>query len=216
MLDHILLQFSLRSWVVGFHKWHWCVMSVHSEVAWLHHIVLLMALVSRDLSRARLSSESSGSNVGLWANELATASLVLLSTHDVWKDLRLRDEITLHCLIVVDISRHYLIHKVVVLSGDLLRERHTASIRAWSSDVTSVWIASTQSSYSSLSIHSISTLSDHLVTNSSSHIWACSMWEKNFVNFQQSSLIVNEQIKKVISILARKLTNLYPILGQLC
>lgn len=161
-------------------------MSINSEVTWLNNSILLVTLVpSNSLSVARISRECPSCSIRLRPNKFITTSLIFLSAHNVGKDLRLRHEPSMlhHFLVVINIVGQKLVHKIFVLSSDLVLKRHSASIRTRSSHVASIRITSAQSSYSLLSVYSISTFHHHLSANACANARTCSVWEQNLVYF---------------------------------
>ena len=77
-------------------------------------------------------------------------------------------------------------------------------------------ISSTDCSQCILSIYLMTTWFYHLLAYPSSSMRLCSVWEKNFIDFEKSFFIIHKQIQQVVSILVRKLINFDSILSKLC
>lgn len=54
---------------------------------------------------------------------------------------------------------------------------------------------------------------NHLLADTCSSMWLCSVWEKNFIDFEQCLFVIHEQIQQIVSILIGKLINLDSILS---
>jgi hypothetical protein len=113
-------------------------MSVHTQVAGLYHAGLMVALVpSNRLSRAGFSRECPWCQVIFGTSDGTTVSLIFLSAHNVGENLVRWHETPLlhHLLIVVQVVRHELVHKVRVLGCNRVLEWYCAAVGAGSCHV---------------------------------------------------------------------------------